>query len=124
MRAPIRSISREEVIASLEGIGSSDPEVLAAAKEILAGTVAPPRAVAVAGLVLGIGIALTPLGVIGGAPLVGLGIWGWLTAVRSRKSIEDGYAEFVRTPSRASSARGDRGGSTEGTWRNHGIGRR
>ena len=104
MRAPIRSITREEVIASLEGIGSSDPEVLAAAKEVLAGTVAPLRVVAVTAFVLGIGIALTPLGVIGGAPFFAMGIWGWLMALRSRKSIEEGYAEFMRTQSRADSA--------------------
>jgi hypothetical protein len=120
VKEPIVSITREQVIASLESTGSSDPEVLAAAKEILADAVAPLRVMANAGILLGVGVAITRLGPIAGASLVGVGVWSWLRAARNRKNIEAGYAEFVHLRMRDGATRPgweESGGGSDDTMR-------
>lgn len=119
MREPILSITREQVIASLESTGSSDPEVLAAAKEILAEGIAPLRVMAIAWIVSGFGVTFT-LGLVPGAPFVAVGVWIWFRAARNWRNIEAGYAEFVRARMRGESTRREwegRGGASGDTIR-------
>jgi hypothetical protein len=96
VRSPILSITRDEVIASLRSTGSSDPEVLAAAMEEMTATVAPLRRMAVVWLLLGFLALATRPGIFVAAPLVGAGVWSGLRALRYRRTIEQGYAEYVR----------------------------
>jgi hypothetical protein len=89
------SITRDEVIASLRSTGSSDPDVLAAAKEEMAATVAPLRRMAVVWLLLGFLALATRPGIFVAAPLVGAGVWSGIRALRNGRAIDQGYAEYT-----------------------------
>ena len=96
MISPTYSVTREQVIASLEATGSSDPEVLAAAKEVLEERAETQRRAAIGCIAVACVAATRSLGIVAGLFLTAIGVWGWVRAARNSRAIEEGFAAFMR----------------------------
>lgn len=96
-RCRLADANRECVVDRLRAIGSSDPDVLHAAKDELVRPFARQRAagtgLCVVGVLVAATIRLAPLG----AAVVVLGAWLWLKGRRNVATVEGGHAEFVET---------------------------
>jgi hypothetical protein len=99
MNPVMLSITRQQVIGALKATGSTDPDVLAAAKEEMLSSVKRPKLVALVGVVSGGAMTLTVLGAVIGIPLIIAGVWVWHRAGRNSRTVEAGFAEYARVVS-------------------------
>lgn len=95
--SPFITIDKRAVIGALKATGSTDLDVLYAARAKLAGAAAVPRW-------LGIGLALaaipagwTRIGWFGAATMLALGWWFLRRGVENVRMVELGYAEHIAT---------------------------
>jgi hypothetical protein len=91
------AVSREQVLGALKATGSSDPDVLLAAKEEFAAGYRPLKWFGIWALVTGaLATALVLLAPIG-IPLLVLGLFWVRRAARNRRVIDAAFAEHVAT---------------------------
>lgn len=101
MHPLILSMTKQQVIGSLEATGSTDPDVLAAAKEELLSSVKVLKMAALAPLLGGVAMMLSVIGALVGVPLFLAGVWAWRRADENVRTVEAGFAEHARSISRA-----------------------
>ncbi len=97
------AMTRQEVIGSLRATGSTDPIVLAAAKDEMLGAVKRLRVVALlsialgamASLALGAADSLPAIAAVAGMPLLLAGAWALWRAERNVRAVEAGFAEHT-----------------------------
>jgi len=90
-------VSRQEVIGSLKAIGSLDPDVLFAAKEGMTATNKPLKLMSLIPIICGIGLTLTIIGSFIGIPMILLGAWLRRRASTNVRTIEEAFAEYVKS---------------------------
>jgi hypothetical protein len=89
----IVKMTTETVIGSLRATGSTDPVVLAAAKDELLSAVKRLRVVALVLIALGAGASLSIVGALAGIPSLAAGAWAWWRTEQNIQTVEAGFAE-------------------------------
>jgi hypothetical protein len=102
---PFSTVDKHAVIGSLKATGSHDPDVLDARKTELLARVRFQKLAGLFLMVPGIPISLIRSGVLGGLPMVVIGIpmvllgwWLWRRGSRNFATVEAGFTEYVRSP--------------------------
>jgi hypothetical protein len=87
----------QEVLGVLKATGSTDPDVLYAAKEDFAATFKTQKIQGLIGLVAGAASSLTIVLAIIGVPVALFGWWLWRKGQRNLATVEAAYADYVAT---------------------------
>lgn len=95
--SPFISIDKRAVIGALKATGSTDLDVLYAARAKLAGAAAVPRWLGIGLLAAAIPVGWSRAGVVGSIALLLLGWWFLRRGVHNVRMVELGFAEHVAT---------------------------
>jgi hypothetical protein len=102
---PFSTVEKQAVIGSLKATGSYDPDVLDATKTELLSRVRFQKLTGLFLMVSGTAASLIRSGVLGGIPMVAIGIpmavlgwWFWRRGSRNLATVEAGFAEYVNPP--------------------------
>lgn len=90
----IGKMTTQTVIASLRATGSTDPVVLAAAKEELLTSTKRLRVVALLLFALGAASLASRGGTLVGIPTLLAGVWAWWRMDRNFRAVEVGFAKY------------------------------
>jgi hypothetical protein len=104
---PFSTVDKQAVIGSLKATGSYDPDILDATRTELLARVRFQRLAGLFLMVPGIPVSLIRSGVLGGIPMVVVGVpmallgwWFWRRGSRNLATVEAGFAEYVNPPGR------------------------
>jgi uncharacterized protein DUF5362 len=87
--------TKPQVIGALKATGSTDPDVLFAAKQDLLDQYKPLKTMSWIPIICGALICLTLIGAIGGVPMILLGWWLRRKCNRNIATVEEGFADYL-----------------------------
>jgi Family of unknown function (DUF5362) len=93
--AALSTASKPQVIGALKATGSTDPDVLFAAKQDLLDQYKPLKTMSWILIICGVLICLTLIGAIIGVPMILLGWWLRRKCNRNIATVEAGFAEYL-----------------------------
>lgn len=88
-------VTSQQVIGALKATGSTDPDVLAAAKDELASTYKPLRWFGIWGLVTGALATALILTAFIGIPVFFFGLWALRRAKKNMATLESAFADYT-----------------------------
>ena len=88
-------ITPQEVTGALKATGSTDPDILAAAKDQIAAPYRPLKWFGIWGIVTGSLCCLLIILAFIGVPVIIFGIWALRRAKKNRETIDNAYAEYI-----------------------------
>lgn len=88
-------VTPQEVTGALKATGSTDPDILAAAKDQIAAPYRPLKWFGIWGIVTGTLCCLLVILAFIGVPIIIFGIWALRRSKKNRETIEKAYAEYV-----------------------------
>ena len=88
-------VTRQQVIGALKATGSTDPDVLAAAKDELAGSYKPLKWFGIWGLVTGTLATALVLTAFIGIPVLIFGFWALRRAKKNMQTLESAFGEYT-----------------------------
>lgn len=89
------NVTREMVIGSLKAANSSDPDVMRGIVDGLLGPQKPMKIIALVGIVLGVVLCLTIIGIIPAIVILPATIWLFLRTRANIRVINESYDEFM-----------------------------
>jgi hypothetical protein len=102
---PFSTVDKQAVIGSLKATGSYDPDILDATKIALLSRARFQKLAGLCLMIPGIPVSLIRSSVLGGTPMVVVGIplallgwWCWRRGSRNLATVEAGFAEYVNSP--------------------------
>lgn len=91
------SVTREMVIGRLKSAGSRDPDVLRGIVDGMLGEQKPVRIIALAGIIVGVVLCLTIIGIIPAIVILPVTIWLFLRTRRNIRVINESCEEFMQS---------------------------
>lgn len=88
-------VTPQEVTGALKATGSTDPDILAAAKDQIAAPYRPLKWFGIWGIVTGTLCCILVILAFIGIPIIIFGIWALRRAKRNRETIDQAYAEYI-----------------------------
>ena len=88
-------VTSQQVIGALKATGSTDPDVLAAAKDELASTYKPLKWFGIWGIVTGTLATLLIITAIIGVPVLLFGIWALRRSKKNMRVLDAAFAEYT-----------------------------
>jgi len=93
--AALSTAAKPQVIGALKATGSTDPDVLFAAKQDLLDQYKPLKTMSLIPIICGALLCLTVIGAIGGVPLILLGWWLRRKCNRNIATVEEGFSDYL-----------------------------
>ena len=93
--AALSNATKQQVIGALKATGSTDPDVLFAAKQELLDQYRPLKMMSFIPMFCGALLCLTVIGAFIGVPMIVLGWWLRRKSKRNLATVEDGFSEYL-----------------------------